>query len=106
MFGFGRERIASKVEAFTGTYPLKSEELNYAHQWKQGQHEPDSYKGLQEHLRTYGIDTIVVGEGHGLPDNILYHEELWTLKRNTSLRSEEWRKTGEDPIFKYILEGQ
>ena len=106
MFGFGREHIASKIETFTGMKPLKSDELNYVHQWKQGQHEPDSYKGLQEHLRTHGIDTVVVGEGQGLPDKILYHEELWTLKRNTSLRSEDLRKTGEEPIFKYILEGR
>ena len=101
MFGFGRDHIASQIETFTGIYPLKSEELNYTHQWKQGQHESDSYKGLQEHLRSHGIDTVVVGEGQGLPDKILYHQELWTLKRNTSVRSSD-----EAPIFKYILQGR
>ena len=106
MFGFGRERIVSKVESFTGTYPLNSEELNYVHQWKRGQQETDSYQGLQEHLRTHGIDTVVVGEGQGLPDKILYHEELWTLKKNTLLRSEDLKKTNEQPVFKYILEGR
>ena len=36
----------------------------------------------------------------------MYYEELWTLKRNTSLRSEDLRKTGEEPKIKYILQGR
>ena len=106
IFGFGRVRIDSQIIVFSGAHPMNSAELNYVHQWKKGQSEPASYNGLQEHLHTHGIDTVVVGEGQGLPDKLLYHEELWTLKKNTSLRSEDSRKTGEELIFKYILEGR
>jgi hypothetical protein len=49
---------------------------------------------------------VVIGEGQGLPDGLLYRQELWTLKKNTLLRSEDLRKTGEEPIFKYILQGR
>jgi hypothetical protein len=49
---------------------------------------------------------VNVSEGQGLPDGLLYHEELWTLKKNTSLRSEDLRKISQEPIFKYILRGR
>lgn len=106
MFGFGRVNIASKVEAFKGTLPLRSTELDFTFQWWDEQMESDSYEPLQKHLLTCGIDTVKIGEGQGLPDGVLYHEELWTLKKNVSLRSEELRKTGDEPVFKYILHGR
>ncbi|RYG99888.1 hypothetical protein EON65_49870, partial [archaeon] len=105
IIGFGRVHITTKVEVFGGTPPLKSAELDYTFHWD-GEVESASYEPLQKHLRDCGIDTVKIGEGQGLPDGLLYHEELWTLKRNTSLRSEDLRRTGEEPIFKYILQGR
>ena len=105
IFGFGRVHIASKIEVFAGAHPLKSAELDYTFRWE-GQLESASYEPLLMHLLDHGICAVKIGEGQGLPDALLYHEELWTLKRNTSLRSEDLRKTGEEPIFKYILQGR
>jgi hypothetical protein len=105
IFGFGRVHIASKIEVFAGAHPVKSAELDYTFRWD-GQLESASYEPLLKHLLDHGISAVKIGEGQGLPDALLYHEELWTLKRNTSLRSEDLRKTGEEPIFKYILQGR
>jgi hypothetical protein len=105
IFGFGRVHIASKIEVFAGAHPLKSAELDYTFRWE-GQLESASYEPLLKHLLDHGICAVKIGEGQGLPDALLYHEELWTLKRNTSLRSEDLRKKGEEPIFKYILQGR
>jgi hypothetical protein len=105
IFGFGRVRIDSKIEQFTGAQPLKSAELDYTFRWE-GQLESASYEPLLKHLLEHGICAVKIGEGQGLPDALLYHEELWTLKRNTSLRSEDLRKTGEESVFKYILQGR
>ena len=102
MFGFGRDRIASIVEVFAGVHPLKSAELDYTFRWE-GQLESASYEPLLKHLLDHGICAVNISEGQGLPDALLYYEELWTLKRNTLLRSEDLRKTGGEPIFKYIL---
>ncbi len=106
VFGFGRAHIATHVTAFAGSLPAKSKELDFTFSWTAGQKESDSYEPLAMHLRDHGINAVCVGEGQGLPDGLLYHEELWTLKRNTSLRSEDLRKTGEEPVFKYILQGR
>ncbi len=105
IFGFGRDNIASKIEVFAGVHPLKSAELDYTFRWE-GQLESASYEPLLKHLLDHGICAVNIGEGQGLPDGLLYYEELWTLKRNTSLRSEDLRKTGEGPIFRYILRGR
>lgn len=105
IFGFGRVNIASKVEVFAGAHPLKSAELDYTFRWE-GQLESASYEPLLKHLLDHGICAVKIGEGQGLPDRNLYHKELWTLKRNTSLRSEDLRMTGEEPILKYIIEGR
>lgn len=105
IFGFGRVNVSSKVEIFAGANPLKSAELDFTFRWE-GQLESASYEPLLKHLLEHGICAVKIGEGQGLPGALLYHEELWTLKRNTSLRSEDLRKTGEEPIFKYILQGR
>lgn len=105
IFGFGRGSVANKVETFSGTPPLKSAELDFTFHWD-GQVESASYEPLQKHLRDRGISTVNVGEGQGLPGGLLYREELWTLKKNTSLRSEDLIKTGEQPVRKYILQGR
>jgi hypothetical protein len=36
----------------------------------------------------------------------LYYEEIWSSKKNTKLTSEDLRKTGNAPVFKYILRGR
>lgn len=105
IFGFDCVTIASKVDVFGGTTPLKSAELDYTFRWD-GQAESASYEPLQKHLCDCGISTVIIGEGHGLPDGLLYYQELWTLKDNVSLRSEELRKAGKEPVFKYLLEGR
>jgi hypothetical protein len=106
LFGFGRVSIASRVVAFAGTPPLKSAELDYTFRWEKGQEEGASYGPLMKHLNDHGIDTVCVAEGQGLPDGLLYYEELWTLKENTSLRSEYLRKIGQESVFKYTLRGR
>lgn len=106
MFGFGRNHIAHHIQSYTGTLPLKSNELDFTYRWQNGQEEGASYQPLQKHLTDHGIETVIVSEGQGLPDQLLYHEELWTLKKSTALRSADLRKTGEEPIFKYILKGR
>ena len=105
IFGFGRAHITSHIEVFAGEYPLMSTDLEFAFPWK-GQQESASYAPLLNHLLEHGICAVNISEGQGLPGALLYHEEIWTLKRNTSLRSEDLRKTGEAPIFKYILQGR
>ena len=105
IFGFGPVHIASKIEVFAGAYPLKSAELDYTFR-SEGQLESASYEPLLKHLLDHGICAVKIGEGQELPDGLLYYEELWTLKRNTSLRSEDLRKTGEEPKIKYTLQGR
>eukprot|EP01038_Epipyxis_sp_PR26KG_P017097 gene17097-23525_t len=96
MFGFGRTNISTHVTKFEGP---QSHPFDFTFSWGGAQLESASYEPLQKHL-------MIVSEGQGLPDGILYREELWTLKKNTSLRSVELRKSGEEPIFKYILYGR
>jgi hypothetical protein len=59
-----------------------------------------------KHLTDKGISVVCVAGGQSLPDDLLYNEELWTLKKNTSLRSEDLRKTSSEPILKYTICGR
>lgn len=93
MFGFGRAHIATKIEVIAGALSLKSAELDYTFHWN-GQLESASYEPLLKHLLEHKICAVKIGEGLGLPDALLYYGELWTSKRNTSLRSEVLRKVG------------
>lgn len=105
IYGFGRSNISSMIQKFADVHPLNSTELDFTFHWG-GQQESASYAPLLKHLSDHGICAVSIADGQGLPDGLLYHEELWTLKRNTTLRSEDLRKTGEEPIFKYILQGR
>jgi len=106
MFGFGHTSISSQVETFNGAPPTNAIALDFKYRWEDGALESSSYPKLQEHLTRHGVDTVIVGEGQGLPDGLLYREELWTLKRNTILRSADLRKVGQESIFKYTLRGR
>lgn len=68
--------------------------------------EVDSYEPLLKHLSDNHIHGIRTDLGQGLPDGLLYFEYLWTLKKNTSIRSAELRLRGEEPVFKYTLAGR
>jgi hypothetical protein len=103
MFGFGRSNITTKIENFVGAFP-KSVELDFTFEWNV-QKESASYEPLLKHLLDCGICAVRVSEGQNLPDGILYHEQLWTLKKSTKLRSEDLRITGEETVFRYTLQG-
>jgi hypothetical protein len=105
MVGFGRMNLSERVTKFEGTLE-RSTEFDFSYSWVKGESESSSYEPLMEHLTKYGISVVCVDGGQGLPDGLLYNEELWTLKKNTSLRSEELRKTGNEPIFKYTICGR
>jgi len=75
MLGFGRMTMTDRVKVFDGVVPHNSADLNYTFQWHELL-ETDSYKPLQAHLGSKGIDVTVVGDGQGLPEGLLYHEEL------------------------------
>ena len=106
IFGFGRAHIATRITEFSGAHPLKSAELDFTFPWEEGQLESASYEPLLKHLLDHGICAVNVSEGQDLPDALLFHEELWTLKKNTSLRCEDLRKTYKESIFKYTLQGR
>lgn len=103
--GFGRVTIASQVLPFSGDLPLRSDELDFSFRWE-GQPESASYEPLLQHLLDRGIHAVRVSEREGLSSGLLYREELWTLKKNISLRSEDLRKIGQEPIRKYVLQGR
>ena len=103
--GFGRLNMSQRVEVFKDTIE-KSTEFDYCHKWVKGQPESSSYNSLVGHLTKCGIFVVCVDSGQGLPDGLLYYEEIWTLKKNISLRSEELRKIGEQSVFKYTICGR
>jgi hypothetical protein len=105
MFGFGQSNIANIIEVFDSAFPFDSKELDYTFHWD-GQQESASYEPLLKHLHDHGICAVRVSEGQNLPDGLLYREELWTLKRNTTLRCEDLRQIGKESVFKYILQGR
>jgi hypothetical protein len=104
IFGFSRTHIAKQIVVYDGAPPSRSAELDYTFRWD-GQEEFASYEPLLQHLRDHGICAVRVDKGQDLPDSLLYDEEFWTLKRNTSLRSKDLRKASEETIFKYTLRG-
>ncbi len=104
MFSFGRTAITKQIVEFDGALPSRSAELDYTFHWD-GQEEIASYEPLLQHLRDRGIFAVRVDKGQNLPDGFLYREELWTLKRNTSLSSKDLRETSEMPVLKYLLRG-
>ena len=104
--GFGREKMTQRITKFEGTSIGRSAELDLSYNWMKGQSESQSYEPLMKHLNDHDINIVCVDGGQGLPDGLLYNEEIWTLKKNTSLRSEELRKTSSEPIFKYIISGR
>lgn len=61
---------------------------------------------MQAHLAANGVDAIIVDECHSLPDGVLFHEVLWSLKKMTTVRSEDLRKSVEEHLFKYTLQGR
>ena len=83
-----------------------SDKFEYSFHWGKDQPEVDSYEPLMNHLRDQNIHTVCVGDGQNLPDGLLYYEEIWSLKKNTLFSSNDLRKTGNAPVFKYILRGR
>jgi hypothetical protein len=94
------------VNEFAIFHKTRRATLDFSFSWSVGQKECDSYQPLIGHLQSHGIDAICVSEGQGLPNGLLYHEELWTLKPNILLRSEDLRKIGKESVFKYVLQGR
>ena len=89
MLGFGRMTMSDRVKVFDGVVPHNSADLNYTFQWHELL-ETDSYKPLQAHLGSKGIDVTGVGDGQGLPDGLLYlvlEEEHLIALRNPE---EDW----------------
>ena len=106
VLGLGRMIMSQRVTKFEGTLE-RSNELDFSYNWTKGQsEESDSYEPLMKHLTDKGLSVVCVDGGQGLPDGLLYHEEIWSLKQNTSLRSEDLRKTSSEPMFKYTICGR
>lgn len=85
---------------------MNSSELDFKYTWSSGEKEIASYIPLQDHLTNKLISASIVSEGQDLPDKLLFREELWTLKKNVSLRSIDLRKSGEESVFRYIVLGR
>jgi hypothetical protein len=106
MLGFGRETILNRVVDFAPNNTLDNVgQLDFSFKWED-QDEDASYEPLLKHLQERNIHAVRVDLGQGLPDRLLYFEYLWTLKKNTSLRSSDLRKIGEESVFKYTLAGR
>ena len=107
ILGFGRSTMASRiqVEVAGKDEVARSDKFNYTFTWSDSQ-EKESYRPLQSHLKRLGIYTCIVSDGQGLANGLLYHEELWTLRKNTSIRSSDLRRTGEEPVLKYTISGR
>ena len=103
--GLGRASMKSRITVFDDNVE-HSEPLNFKFRFSDGKTESSSYMPLQNFLSQRGIHALIVGEGEGLPDRNLYYEEIWQLKKNISVSSADLRKTGDEPIFKYIITGR
>ena len=107
ILGLGRESMALKIKNFEGHIPAQSENFDFTFRWKKGQAEKDSYIPLVEHISTKcHLEAVVVGDGQSLPSGLLYHQEIWTLKRNLSISSADLRKTSEESLLKYVIQGR
>ena len=106
VFGFGRRNMSDRVVDYMEPRPANSDTFEYNFLWEEGQPESDSYEKLMTHLCDKKLDIVCVANGQGLPDGLLYYEEIWSLKKNTTLSSEDMRKTGNAPVFKYTLRGR
>ena len=78
---------------------------NFLFDWS-GCNEDASYGPLQRFLRSVGVIAIVVGNGTGLPDGLLYNVDIFSLKRNLTIRSDELRKDGSEPKLLFRLKGR
>jgi hypothetical protein len=107
MLGFGREAMVNRITSQYDPSSLPNRgNFNFSFDWKQQDEAASYYEPLLKHLSDNGIFAQRVDAGQGLPDGLLYREELFTLKKNTSLRSCDLRKSGEEPVFRYILAGR
>ena len=105
IFGFGRSTMASRILNYQGPIPIRSDELNFVFQWN-SQSESASYSPLINHMHACQLEAVLVSDGYTLPDGLLYREEIWTLKKNTSICSDELRKNDQELKLKYIIQGR
>jgi hypothetical protein len=105
MCKLGRLTMANRIEKYSGPLPADGPLSWPEFAWGE-QAESASYKPLLEHLTSCGIHAVDVSNGRGLPDGLLFHEELWTLRDNICQHSAELRLAGEGSMFKYILQGK
>lgn len=103
IFGFGRITMKDRIVISNETDVLG---LDFVFEWENGKEEKDSYGPLMTHLNSHAISAICVADGKGLPNGLLFVQQLWTLKQNTSLRSEDLRKEGKESVLKFILKGR
>lgn len=103
--GFGRLSMLQRMVKFDGMEPANSEKFNFSFQWN-GQKESASYEPLINHMHSCGLDPVLVSDGQMMPDGLLFREEIWTLKTNISVSSEELRKEGKQSLLKYIIQGR
>ena len=78
-------------------------DLNFSFSWK-GEVEEASYKPLQEFLESRNIVVKNISNGQGLIDGLLFHQEIWTLKKNILQTSGDWKS--DTRVLKYILRGR
>lgn len=77
-FGFTnlKERIVKR------SYPSANRALDFRYFFRSDDDEKDSYAPLQKHLTENNIFVVNVSSGQGLLDGSLFHEEIWTLKKD------------------------
>ena len=83
--------------------PIYKSKFNF--DWN-GRSETESYQPLQEFLQTLNIHVLIIGSGSGLPDGLLYNVEIYSLKRDINIISDELRKTQSEPKLLFRLKGR
>jgi hypothetical protein len=78
---------------------------NFIFSWN-GQTEDVSYIPLQQYLQNIGIIAVVIGSGTGLPLGLLYNVDIYSLKQNLTIRSDELRQDGSEPKMRFHLKGR
>lgn len=78
--GFGSTNLKDRI--VKRSYPSANRALNFRYSFGRDDDEKKSYAPLQKHLTENNIFVVNVSSGQGLLDGNLFHEELWTLKKD------------------------
>jgi hypothetical protein len=91
--GFGSESLSKRIQDSHSLLPSDTQrtlELDFIWSWDE-EYKEYSFESLNKFFSSRNIHMVNVSKGENLIDGVLFHEELWTMKRNTRDSSDELR---------------